>query len=303
MSFVLSQMAILFLILAIGYIAYKCNVLTTDANKMLSKLVLNISLPCTILYSVMNGSVSATNSEALYFTLMVLVSFVLLFLIALPFPLLLRTPKNDRGLIQFLLFFGNVGFMGYPVIQSIFGDGAAFYVTLFNIPFNILLFSVGIIMVSGNHAKFNPKLLLTPTLFTSLAAVIIFAFKLTMPQIIVQTTQLVGHITTPAAMLIIGSTLAAIPIKEVFSEWRIYPLTLVRLIAVPVLTWLVLRLFVSNSLILGVLVVEAGMPTATAAAMLCMAYGGNEKLASKGIFITTLFSIVTIPLVAGLLFT
>jgi predicted permease len=116
------------------------------------------------------------------------------------------------------------------------------------------------------------------------------------PAILKNTIDLVGGMTTPAAMLILGSTLACIPIKEVFSEIRIYFIAIVKLLIIPVVTWLILRLFVTDHLMLGVLVTLSAMPTATNATLLSMEYDGNEKLASKGVFLTTLLSVLTIPL-------
>jgi predicted permease len=104
-------------------------------------------------------------------------------------------------------------------------------------------------------------------------------------------------------MLIIGSTLASIPFKKVFTQWRLYPVTVIKLLIVPVVTWLVLRLFIHDALMLGILVVLSGMPTATSATMISMEYGGNERLASTGVFITTLFSLASIPALVFVLLT
>ncbi len=301
MSAIITQMVILFIILATGYAANKFKIMTADSNKLLAKLVINITMPCTILSAVLGGNVAATGLDVAYFMLLSLGAYLLLFILSVPLPWLLRVPKSDAGLYRFMIVFGNVGFMGFPVIQSIFGAGAVFYVTLFNIAFNILCFSVGIILVSGKGEKINPKLLINPTMIVSLLSVLIFYTKLSVPVIFIGAVDLVGKMTTPSAMLIIGSTLACIPIKEVFTELRIYPLTFAKLIVIPVLTWLILRLFVTDQLMLGVLVALSAMPTATTATMLSMEYGGNEKLASKGVFLTTLFSVVTIPLLLLLL--
>jgi predicted permease len=148
------------------------------------------------------------------------------FIIVVPLPRLLRAPKSDHGLYRFMVIFGNVGFMGFPVIQSIFGAGAVFYVSLFNIAFSVLCFSIGIIMVSGKGTKLELKLLINPTMAVSLLAVLIFYTKLPVPVILKDTVNLVGRMTTPSAMLIIGSTLACISVKEVFSGFRIYIMTL-----------------------------------------------------------------------------
>jgi predicted permease len=291
MSAIITQMAILFLILAVGY----------AANKFLSKLVINITMPCTILGSVLSGHVTATGLDAAYFMLLTLGAYALVFIIALPLPRLLRAPKSDAGLYRFMITFGNVGFMGFPVIQSIFGVGAVFYVTLFNIAFGVLSYSVGLIMISGRGDKMNLRLLLNPMMVVSVLTVVVFYTRLSVPAILTDAVELVGKMTTPSAMLILGSTLAFIPIKAVFSEYRIYLMTFVKLLVIPVLTWLLLSLFVTDKLILGVLVALSAMPAATNATMLCMEYGGNEQLASKGVFLTTLFSVITIPLLLFLL--
>lgn len=302
-SAVITRMAVLFLILAVGFISNKAKVLTTSSNRLLSALILNITMPCTILGSVMSGAVTATGREALMFVVYALAYFALSFLIVWPLPRLCarKGTQPDDGILRFLVIFGNVGFMGYPVIQAIYGDSALFYVTLFNIPFNLLLFSVGILLVSGKRGKLNPKLFITPSLFATLASILVFSFKLEAPAILKDTVLLLGNITTPGAMLVIGSTLAGIPIREVFRDIRVYPVTLVKLLIIPVATWLVLRFFIPDARTLGILIAEASMPTATAATMLSLQYGGNETLASKGVFITTLFSVVTIPLLLWLL--
>ncbi|SHI08012.1 hypothetical protein SAMN02745823_02313 [Sporobacter termitidis DSM 10068] len=300
-SAIISQMTILFIMLALGYAANKFKVMTAESNKLISKLVVNIAMPCTILGSVFTDDVTATGSDAAYFMLFSLVVFLVAFLVTLPLPRLLRAPKADGGMYRFMVAFGNVGFMGFPVIQAIFGAGAVFYVSLFNIAFSVLCFSVGIVMVSGKGEKFNPRLLVNSTMVVSLLTVIIFYTKLPVPAILKNTVELVGTMTTPSAMLVIGSTLACIPVREVFNEARIYAVTAVKLIVIPVLTWLVLRFFVADRLMLGVLVALSAMPTATNATMLSMEYGGNEQLASKGVFLTTLVSVASIPLLVILL--
>jgi predicted permease len=228
-------------------------------------------------------------------------AYLLVFLIIVPLPRLLHARQSDGGLYRFMVAFGNVGFMGFPVIQSIFGAGSVFYVTLFNIAFNVLCFSVGLTMITGRGWKLNLKSLLNPMMTVSLLTVLIFYAQLQMPAILTDTVALVGRMTTPSAMLILGSTLACIPLKDVFSEYRIYIMTFIKLLVVPVLTWLLMGLFVKDQLMLGVLVALSAMPAATNAAMLCMEYGGNEQLASKGVFLTTLFSVITIPLLLFLL--
>ena len=300
---ILSQMAVLFIILAVGYAANKFSILTAESNKLLSKLVVNIAMPCTILNSVLSGHVSSTGSDAALFMAVSFGAFALAFLLCVPLPRLLKAPKGDGGMYRFMIAFGNVGFMGFPVIQAIFGPGAAFYVSLFNIAFSVLCFSVGLVMVSGGSGKISFRFFINPTMIVSILTVILFYARIQVPSVLTDTVGLISQMTTPSSMLVIGSTLAAIPFRGVFTEKRIYPVALIKLIIIPVLTWLIFRLFIHDPLMLGVLVMLAAMPTAANATMLSMVYGGNEELASKGIFLTTLFSIATIPLLILLLLT
>lgn len=295
-SVIITQMAILFIVLAIGYAANKFRIMTTDTNKLLSKLVINIALPCTVLSSVISGHVTATGLNAAYFMLLSLGSYILPLIMSVPLPHLLRARKSDGGLYRFMICFGNVSFMGIPVIQSIFGDGAIFYASLFSVIFGVLCYSVGLLMITGRGKKLELKLFINPLMVVSLLTVLIFYIKLPVPAILTSTVDLVGKLTTPSAMLILGSTLACIPLKDVFTDIRVYLMAFVKLIIIPVMTWLVLHVFITDQLMLGILVTLSAMPSATNTTMLSMEYGGNEQLASKGVFMTTLFSIITIPL-------
>ena len=300
-SVTISQMAVLFIILAVGYGANKLKMMSAESDAILTKLVLNITIPCTILNSVMGGGDGITGGETAYFVLMSLIVYGLFFLIALPATLALRADKADRGLLCFMTVFGNVGFMGIPVIQAVFGGATAFYAALFNIPFNLLAFSVGVIMISGGRSGVNPKKLFNPSIAFIFVAIIILITGFEVPAVIRDVIVLLGGMTTPCAMLIVGSTLAQITFRDVFSEWRLYVVTLLKLIVMPVVTWLVMRLLVTDEIMLGVLVILSGMPSAAITTMIALQHGSNERLASSGVFLATLLSGVTIPLIVWLL--
>jgi len=302
---IINQLAVLFLIMAIGFIVGKAKMLTPDGNKVLSKVVLFIGMPCTILSAVFENEIDITVGDTAYFLLMCLVTIMIAFLISMPVIRLLCKEKANRGLLNFMSVFSNCGFMGFPVTIAIFGASSAYFVALFNIPFNALVFSIGILMISGGKQgdeagsayKFNPKLLLNPTLIVALLAIFIALSGMEFPRVVTEAVRITGSITTPGAMIVIGSTLAYVPLKTVFSEWRIAPVTLLKLIIIPVITWLLLRQIITNDLLLGVLVVLSAMPTAAMASMIAIEYGGDEQVASAGVFVTTLLCGITVPLI------
>ena len=286
----------------VGYIANKVKILDKELNQKLSSLVLNVTSPALILYSVSEPVEGDLNTVLQIFLLSVAVYVVLPF-IGIFFARILKVAKEDRNLYQFMTIFSNIGFMGYPVIQAIFGKEALFFASICNLVFNILCYSYGVFLISGaGKVSFDYKKLINPGIIFSIIAVVIYLTKWQMPVIIAETSDLVGSITTPLAMMIIGSSLAEIPIKEVVSDIRIYIYTIIKQIIMPILFWWVLKFIVHDAMVLGVLVVLIAMPVGTIAIMFCNQFGGNTSLASKSIFITTLASVFTIPTLVYLLF-
>ena len=301
MSAIISKMLMLFLLIAVGFAAYKLKAIDRVANKSLSRFVLNITLPCTVLDSVMEGVPSASAGDAGLFFLLVALIYAIQFALALITPGLLRAPKQDRGVYIFAMVFANVAFMGYPLTEVIFGPASAFYVSILNIMFNLLCYTVGILLLSGSSEGVNLKLLISPANIATILAIIIYVTHIQFPPIITDTVGTLGRVTTPVSMILVGSILATLPVRAIFDEKRIWGLCALRLVAAPAAVWAVLHIFLHDPFILGILTVLAAMPTATMTSMLSLEYGANEKLASQIVFITTLLSAVTIPITAWLI--
>ena len=121
------------------------------------------------------------------------------------------------------------------------------------------------------------------------------------PAPVVTATTTLGGMTTAGAMLIIGASLSQMTLKEILGDWKVYVFSLIRLISGPVVVWAILRLFVDDPMLIAVAVVLAAMPSGTNATMMALQFGGQEKVASRGVFISTIFSLVTIPLIVFLL--
>ena len=294
---IINQLAILFFIMGIGYLIIKIKLIDIEANKLLSKLVLFVTMPCTILNTVMSGNVEATASDAFIFIAVSFVGFALFHAVAFFIPKIMRCEKKDYGIYRFAMIYGNAGFMGLPVISAILGPQSVFYLAIANIPLNCLMYTLGITLISGKASKIRLRDILNPCLVASVLILIIFLTNFKTPRIVTETTRIIGGMTTPGAMLAIGATLATIPFREVVTKWRLYITAAMKLLIIPAVTWLVFKPFVSNTLILNVLVLVTAMPTAANAALLVLEFGGDEKLGSSLVFITTLLSAVTIPIV------
>lgn len=298
------QMIMLFLIVAIGFTARKLRVLNQESDRMLSSLVLTITLPCTIIASVVTRETLPSPATIGMVLAVSCLSFAVVMVVAFVIPPLLGIKGSTRGAYSFMLMFGNTAFLGYPVLEAIFGPETVLYGAIFNIPFNILVFTVGVMMLSQaegslkERALKGSKNLRSTSLAACFIAMILALFNITDIGILEGTVETLGVMTTPAALLIIGSNLATVSFRSTLTSWRIYVMTALRLIGIPLITLAVFGLFIDDSLLLGILAVINGMPVATNGTMLCLNYGGDIDTIIRGTFITTLLSIITIPLVA-----
>lgn len=303
-----NELIVLFLVIIVGYISAKRGLFDDIANKKVSKFVINVTLPALILSSVMGDTDLGSSRELIQAVELAIGYYAAIILLSLPLVKLLRI-KDNIGIFQFMVIFSNIAFIGFPVVKSMYGEAAIFYASIFNLPFNLLLFTLGIALIKRDHrekhAREKLKLMkiLNPGVAAGLFAMLIFLFKLKFPTFIVDSVKMVGNITTPMSLIIIGASLATIPIREVFKDKRLYFFSFVKLIILPVLLLLLLKPLITNDMILGVAVILAGMPVASISVMLCNEYDGNSELATKATFITTLFSVITIPVLTFLMYT
>ena len=304
----LGQMLMLLLMMILGYLARRQNLLDEHVNASLSKVVLNVTLPAQIITSFAMEGAELTNGEVgAAFGLSCLI-YLFYTALAVIYVRLMRLPRQDWGTYQYMIIFGNIGFMGFPVITAIFGAKALVYAVIMNIVFNLLVFSYGIKLItdgSETAGSFSWRKLINMPLISSALTLVLFFLHIKLPTVVNTALFTMGDATTPMAMLILGCTIAEMPLRELFDEWRVYIFTAVKLLAMPLLVFLLLQLlpgFEANSLLGKVLVVLSSVPVATNATMLSIEYGGNNKLVAQGIFFSTIFSVLTIPLLVFILY-
>lgn len=299
---VFQQLILLFLIMAVGYGANKAGVLTHELTRGFSRLVLSVTMPALLLSSVINVKSDKSTGEILWLFGITLIVYAILIVCGFVVPFLLRIKPSQVGAYRYMTVFTNAAFMGFPVISAVFGEKAMFYAMLFQLPFNLLAYTFGIWLIAGKEAKLSAKrILLNPGCLAAVAALLIYLLQIPFPAAVEGTVDLLGQITTPASMLIIGSTLAGMSVKQVFSKWKLYPFSLITNILLPMAVFFLLRLFVTDEMMLYVAVVIAAMPVATNSTMISHQYGGDAETTSAGVFLSTALSIGTIPLVVWLM--
>lgn len=277
------KMVILFFCMATGFAAAKGGAMDLQSNKKLSALVVNIANPMQILASALTGEHLLSNGETL--RLAGLIVLIYLGLIALSFPAakVLRVKGSEAGLYRFMFIFSNTGFLGYPIVESLLGYQATFYVTLFVLFFQLFCWSYGASLIRGEaRFRFQWQVLRQPCVAASLAALAIYLSGWQPPALLHQAVKYVGDITSPIVMLIVGCSLAQMRFGQIFGSWRIYALT--------------------NDFTFHVLMVILCMPVATNTTILSYQYGADESVASAGVFVSTLACMLTIPMMMQLLF-
>lgn len=298
---IVQQMLILLAFMVVGFIACRTNIIDKVGNEKLNKVGLYICQPALVFAAVLNNELTYSKLEVLKFIgvdCLLFAVFIALSYVLMP---LLRPSKESRGTFRFMLIFGNCAFMGYPVVASLFGDGAIFLASLMTLPFNLLSYSYGIVLMTGHGLKFDKKLFLNPAFISTLLSLVIFFCEIKAPYVICEVCDTLGDMTIPCAMLVIGATLGQMHIKTLFGDWRIYVLCVLRLIVIPIVAWLVCRLVVTDELFFDVVVVQCTMPVAAVASILSIEYKGDILSASRGVFMTTVLSVVTVPLMTWLL--
>lgn len=295
----LEMLVLLFAILC-GFIANRLGILGGETDRKISRLLLTITLPSMILSSVCTGE-SLPETSVVLGSLGVAAVYYLLecvFVLAVP-PLLGGTPAQ-KGVWRYTLAFPNVVFIGYPVVSALFGPEALFYAVILSLPFNLLTFTLGPLMLAGAK-RFSLRQMFSPCVLAAILALVLAIGRLRPPAVVGEALDFVGGITVPLSLLFVGSLLAGMPLGRMLASPRLWILTAVRLLALPAVLCFLLRWMGTDPLLLGVAVIEMAMPAAINGSLLCMEYGGDAECMAQITFISTLASIATIPIVAALL--
>ena len=295
-------MMTLFAIVIVGYVAGKLKYLGGDFDRQLSRLVINLTCPALILSSAMTGELP-DREYILPLLLVSVITYAVLAVVAFLLPRYLTKKKTDEGAVGFALMFGNVGFMGYPVVASIFGHEAVFYAAVLNVVNTFAVFTVGTILITGKQVeggRFQKKVLYSTPMLSAYLTMLIVALRIEgIPQYVSQPLTMIGNITVPAALLIIGSSMSNLPLRALLGNVTVYATTLFRLVLLPIGVYYLCSALGFSSFVVSINTVVIAMPVATYGTILCLKYGKDTTMITQATFITTILSMLTIPLLVS----
>ena len=296
----LQQMIVLFILMGVGFFCGKKNFLTDEGSKTLSWIVVNVATPAMILSAGMNYESGIRGKQLAVGFLVAVLVYVFLIVMSFVILPLVRVPADDKAVYRVMAIFSNIGFMGLPIIRAAYGEEAVLYGSLFQFPYNFLMYTYGIAAIKGENPLKGGRLekVLNPGVISSTLGILLFVSGVHMPEVFRISARHLSNVAAPLSMMVIGQSMIHFKVKEMFTDVRLLVFSLVKLISLPVIGVLLLRLFIDDPMIINVCFIMLATPIGSMTAMVAQQYGSNYALASRGVALSTVLSVVTIPLLS-----
>ena len=307
---VLQQMVIIFILIGVGMLLYRRNMLSEATSKQISGIIINVTNPALLICSAfedgpkvsLGGLSIALAAYAAVFVILIALSFLI--------PYILGVPKKLHYAYQMLTIFGNVGFIGIPLASAVLGSESLIFVSIFNLLFNLLIYTLGMSMLekaaslqaaegeispAGRHTSGRLQKLVNAGTISAAVTILCYLGDFQVPVILSSTLTYMGRATTLLSMLVLGVSVAQMAPKYIFSHPKLYVFTLLRQILVPIGCVLLMRGLIDNKLILNTMLLMVAVPAANMPLMFAKQMDMETESISQGIILTTVLSLVTVP--------
>lgn len=288
------------LLILLGALCGRLNIIDGATQKKLSALLVQVVQPAFLLMAFQQTFSNAMLSSYFLCLAMAVLAFALMVLVP---RVLFKKGTLDRETLLLISTFPNVGFFGVPVMQSMFGDVGVFYLSTMIMVFNLLMWTYGVVVASGQklQVKTAAKQLISPALISVLLGLLFFCLCFTIPELLATPLSMVGNMVTPLSMLLVGVAVSRSNLREGLKSPRVYGICLLRTVVLPVLVALVLCRLPADAMLKIIVTLSSGFPCASLALVLCVQYDRNSALAGECAALTALLCILTTPLLYLLL--
>lgn len=301
----LQQMLALFLLMLLGYFCGKRGVLDQTTTKKISWLVVNVANVGLILKAGLDNKNEIPKENLLLVGGLALGIYAALILIAMILPWILGIKRENYGIYRVMFIFSNIGFMGMPLLSAMAGGEAVLYAAVFQFLYNILIYTYGISVMrpkddnaGGKKELFQWKKICNAGVIACVITLVLFFGKVDMPDFVDTVILNLSNLTAPLSMLVIGQSFTALRLKDLFSDVRLLLFAGIKMLLIPVVGMFLLKQCIANETILMVCLVMLSTPVGSMTAMLAQQYDANYELAAKGVALTTILSVGTMPLVS-----
>ncbi len=299
---ILSSLIMIFILIIPGFFFKKKNILTEDQNGAINSIVVNLTWPCLVIDAMQMEFSLKILKDSAYMLLVCMLILAVIFIISFPIAKLIKLPKTKQYLTVFMLLFGNTGFIGIPVIKALYGTDAVFYSAIVELINDVLIFTIGILLIqlsAGANLKISFKQFINPGLIGVIIGLILFLLNIQLPELIGGSIEMIGNATTPLTMFCIGFQVGGLKLKEITGDLQVYVICFVKLLIVPILALLAVKLWAGDfSMMEKVLIISFAMPIAAVSSIFSQQYKGEAAFATKSVLLSTVLSIITIPIFA-----
>lgn len=292
---VLNQIIIMALLILVGVICFKCGLIGKEATQSLSSLVLMVVNPIVILVSYQQPFEKRMLKGLLWSLLLALASVVISILVSAIF---IRKKSGRLSVERFACIYSNCAFMGIPLVSALYGSEGVFYLTAFVTIFNLFVWTHGVFMM---EEKFNKKMIIeaakAPAVIATFLGFALFMLKISLPDILLKTLTYLESLNTPLAMLVAGATIAQTNIFKALKNVRLYYMCFLKLLLIPAAVGAIFCFLPLDDMVIGTNILATACPTAATGTLFAIRYKKDSFYASELFALTTIFSIVTLPLI------
>lgn len=278
----------------VGVIGYKTKVIDQEINKHLSNFILTILTPILLFTSFQKEFNKELLKGLIFSAVLSIVSFIIIWSIC---KLVVCRREKDYAIVEHIaLMYSNCGFIGIPMAQGLFGTEGVFYMTAYVALANFLLWSHGIVVMSGKtDLKSIKKVFTSPTILSIIIGILCFVVQIRVPQIIEEPLEMIADMNTPMAMIVAGANIAQADLKHTFRNVRLYWLSFVKLIIIPMTIVGILYFVPANETVKAVMVLASSCPVGVTGSLFALQYGKDAIYASELFAMSTIISIITVP--------
>ena len=296
------QVLVLFILIAVGFACGKLGAITEHASKKMTDIVLYVVTPCVMINSFQREfSIELLGQVFLAAGIALGILVLSVLLTKLVFH---DKDESRKKVLRFSVVFSNCGFMSLPLQNALLGDRGMFFGSIFVAIFNVVVWTYGLLDMSGDKKQLSAKRLATnPGILGFVAGMIIFVCGVQLPVFLAQPVKHLANLNTPLPMLIIGFYLSNAKIKRAFTDVGGYIAMALRLLVIPLGVLFALAPFGIDRNMLIAFVIACSAPTAATTTMFSAKFDRDVELSVGMVSASTLLSIVTMPLVVSLAYT
>ena len=301
-SVLIPKMIVFVVLMVIGYLCAKTNFAGREFTKDASKMVINVFMSATIINSVLVSDARLSGGELLQVMLVLCMSVGVCWVLGAISCRLVGLGDREP-LFELLVAVMNNMFIALPVVETLFGSQAVFYCSLSCIPFNVLLYTFGIYRLQGGEGKGSVRLrdIFSVPLLATLVALVIFLLRPPVPPVVKELASTMSAATMPLSMIVIGSSLGSVSLLDAFKKGKLYLMCVIRLLLCPLLVWLLAGLMTDDLMLRVTATIIAAAPSGVIVSVLAIQYDRDAVFTSEGVLLSTVFSMLTIPLIVAII--